>query len=157
MQYFQNVNCPYSSCFLLSLFTQSICIKWHLFSKFQVFRERSSSSNYIVSSFQLFYLDLPLFTQSVCIKDIFCCGLFFSILVRHQLLKCHILYSCFLKISLAPSRKQRCYFSHDGPPCRLYFQGIVCTKPCLLILICQFVNSMSKTDLFYKFFTCEAL
>ena len=96
-----------------------------------------------MSSFRLFCLDLQLFTQSVCIEGTFSCGLFLWILVHHQLLKFHILYSFILEIYLAPSRKQRCYFSH-GPPCTLYFQGVVCSKPGFLMLICHFTNSMSK-------------
>ena len=43
------------------------------------------------------------------------------------------------------AKKKRCYFSH-GLPCTLYFQGIVCPKPCFLVLICHYPNSMSKTD-----------
>ena len=51
-----------------------------------------------------------------------------------------------LEISIVPSRKQRCYLSH-GSPCTLYFQDIVCPKPYFLILICHFLNSMSKFSL----------
>ena len=90
---------------------------------------------------------MSLFTQSVFIKGIFYCRLFLWILVQYWLFKFRIVYSFILEISLAPSRKHDplSYFSH-GPPCTLYFQGIVFPKPCFLILICHFANSMSKTD-----------
>ena len=80
-------------------------------------------------------------------KRHFLWGLFLRILVQHQLLKFHILYSFLLEISLALSRKKRCYFSH-GPPFTLCFQCLVCPKPCFLILICYYPNFMSKTDFF---------
>ena len=90
---------------------------------------------------------------SVCIKRIFYWGLFLRVLVQHWLLKFYMLYSFILHF--APSSKKRCYFSH-GPPCTLYFQGIVCPKPCFLILIYHYPNSMSKTDSFKTFFICDA-
>ena len=106
----------------------------------------------VLSWFWLFYFDLLIFTKSVCIKGIFYCGLFLRILDQHWLLKFHILYSFLLKISLAPPRKKRCYFSH-GPPCTLYFQGIVCPKPCFLILIWHSLiwHKILCLKLIYKF------
>ena len=43
------------------------------------------------------------------------------------------------------------YFSHD-PLCKLYFQGILCLKPCLLILNSQI--PCPNLIFFYKFFIC---
>ena len=111
-------------------------------------------SNYVVSSFWFFFLDLPLFTQSVCIKRLIFMWIIFADfrLALVTPVRCLIcLYSGNFSCSVKKAKVLLLYYFLHDPPCKLYFQDILCPKPCLLILNSQipcpnlifFISSLS--------------
>ena len=103
-----------------------------------------------VPGFWLFCFDLSTFTKMLCIKDIFHWGVIFADF--SSALVTQILYVKFLHSGnfFCSVKKETMLL------CTLHFQGIVCPKPCFLILIYHHPNSMSKTDSFKTFFICDA-